>query len=63
MDVEVTFEDAEREGEHETYVADISKMSDELWEPAVGTRKCLERVVRGIEEKARGPEDWMFEVG
>jgi len=62
MGIEVTFEDAEAESASEPYVADVSKMARDLWEPRVGWKECIARVVRGIKEKVRGPEDWMFEV-
>jgi nucleoside-diphosphate-sugar epimerase len=62
MGVEARFEDAEAEGQHLTYVADVSKMSRELRAPRIGARECIARVVRGIREKVTGPEDWMFET-
>ena len=63
MGIKVQFEDAEREGPHETYVADVSKMACELWEPRVGWRECISRVVRGVRERSPGPQDWMFGNG
>ncbi|MBS3763158.1 MAG: NAD(P)-dependent oxidoreductase [Planctomycetes bacterium] len=60
--IDVQFEEAEAEGQHETYVADIDKMTKELYAPQVNSQQCLELVARGIKEEVKGPEDWMFEV-
>jgi len=60
MGVNVRFEDADAEGPHEPYVADVTKMSRELWTPRVGWRESISAVVRGIREHVHGPEGWMF---
>jgi hypothetical protein len=43
------------------YLADVTKMSNDLWAPRIGVREAVRRVVRAFRENAQRPEDWMFE--
>jgi nucleoside-diphosphate-sugar epimerase len=63
MELQVQFSNAPAEGEHLPYVADVTKMSREIWTPRVGIEECIRRVVRGEKEGCRRMEDWMFDLG
>lgn len=62
MGLEAKFQEGPAEGEHLTYVADVTKMSEQLWKPRIGVEECIRRVVRGEKERCRRMEEWMFEV-
>jgi len=55
--MEPLFEEVEQERDMPMYLADVSRMARDLWEPRVGLREC----VRAVKEGIRTPQDWMFE--
>ncbi|MBS3762768.1 MAG: NAD(P)-dependent oxidoreductase [Planctomycetes bacterium] len=61
MDIDPIFEEVEQERDIPMYVADIEKMTAELWKPRVGLKEYALRVVRAIQNDIRTPQDWMFE--
>jgi len=61
LGIEPIFEEVERERDMPLYLADVSRMAAELWEPRVGLKECVRRCVRGVRNNIRTPQDWMFE--
>jgi len=57
LGMEPLFEEVEQERDMPMYLADVSRMARDLWEPRVGLREC----VRAVKEGIRTPQDWMFE--
>ncbi len=55
------FEEVEKERDLPMYLADVRRMSQDLWEPRIGLRECVRRCVRAVKEEANALQDWMFE--
>jgi len=61
LGIEPIFEEVEQERDMPMYLADVARMSRELWKPRIGLRQCVRRCVRAVKEGIRTPRDWMFE--
>jgi len=61
LGVEPILEELEEESDHDSYVADISRMKKDLWAPRIGHREAVRRLVKAIREEITEPQDWMFE--
>jgi len=61
LGMEPLWEEVERERDMPMYIADVTRMSNDLWRPRVGLEECVRRCIRAIKEDIRTPQDWMFE--
>lgn len=61
MGVEPNWEEVEHERDMPMYLADVTRMSKDLWHPRFGLKETVRRVVRAMKEEIHEPQDWMFE--